>query len=172
MDFVARKADRTEIRQFSERLFGEYVRQAPINRRNRMSLPPPADKPALKALPVGKVADGIALTEGGEVELSNGVRQEWLKEFGGNEQLLKMSLIKAASRIRTNTTTAIGMQILGSMAEDCKDMVLREKNAVKAAAARLPSVRATPDGKVETTAERWRRLGIETDGQKSNGGTR
>lgn len=173
MDYEAKRADRSEYRPISEQLFGSYVRQAKINREKRASgAVEVVEKLAPRELPVGEIENGIVRDQNGDITLVNGVRDEWLERFGGNERLLSLALIRAGGEIRPNSTISLGAQIKSALAHDCRDIILREQNTAKAVDRRESQRRAAlpvgPAETVETRSTRYiRKIVAMGDGGKN-----
>lgn len=182
MDFQARRADRSEPRPISERLFGEYVRQAPINRQRRFAEPPVVDKDRLDQAPQpamspGEICEGIAIAPDGAVRLSNGVEQEWLRKFDGNSDLLEAVLLKVPPKLRPpgRIGVSIRQQILAVLGDAHENHIQRRANTLHAVdrreASRAPRVAnnstSEPSPQAESRQERIARQMREAAAQGS-----
>lgn len=155
LDFVARKSDRTELRQISERLFGDYVRQASVNRASRAETPiVPVAKPERQTVPVGPMGQGMEMAADGRIMLVNGMRNEWLKRFGGDGEGLDLALIEVSGRLTPNSPTPLDVQASGMLARICRDTLMADKRYERATAAKA----ARPTGGA--------RAAVATDGER------
>jgi uncharacterized protein YdaU (DUF1376 family) len=166
MDFQAKRDDRTEHRQLSNRLFGQYVRQADMNIKTRAAGVPAVDvvKPPPRKLVPGPIGDGFVLGEDGKLQAVNGHQAIWLERFGGDEKSLDLILTSIKGRLKINGTP-LEAQIEGMLADKAVDLGQRAKNyAAQSEINRAP--RALPgsasiEGKLETQADRLRRYARE-----------
>lgn len=137
LDFVARKSDRTEHRQISERLFGDYVRQASVNRASRAETSiVPVAKPERQTVPVGPMGPGMEMADGGRIVLVNGMRNEWLERFGGDGNALDLALIETSGRLTPNSPMPLDVQVNGMLARICRDTLTADKRYERATAAK------------------------------------
>ena len=165
MDLDTRRRDRSESRQVSEHLVGQYVRQAEKSRLGQPSTTIVAgDKPAAQAIPVGRVAEGIEIDPGNRIVMSNGVRSEWLEKFGGDEKSLSLALTEIEGRLNRGLTP-IETQIRSGLAAIARGENLYAKTAKQNAAikgARYAQPTTSGSGApAETRAQRYARLVTE-----------
>jgi uncharacterized protein YdaU (DUF1376 family) len=175
MDLDARRRDRSEPRMVTDRIVGQYVRQA---ERNRLARPAaPVERPPPAKIQPGPVCDGIEISESGRIIASNGVKAQWLDDFGGDEKMLTVALDEVAADLKPNSPTSIEMQIRGRVARIRREMIQRDQSYQKAVKDRAAKERAPksvgPDGGVaETPAQRMARLAAEVRLEEMQGGRR
>lgn len=164
-DLARNRRNGTERRLITEDVVIAYVRQAERSRVQATAPPPSVEKPPPRTVEPGIVCDGIEIAVDKSIQLSNGVRQKWLGDFGGDERLLDLTLTEAAGSLRANDRASYEHQIKSALARAAKDIIIRKQNTIVATdrraerAARPTSV----DGvaKVETRAERLARMVAE-----------
>jgi uncharacterized protein YdaU (DUF1376 family) len=62
--------------------------------------------------------DGVSINQTtGEIELFNGVRQQWLSEFGGDGELLRLALKQAANYVQPNAYKPLRVQVEAQLAQ-------------------------------------------------------
>ena len=170
MDFQLKRDDRTEYRPLTDRLFGQYVRQAAANiaHRSTPSAPlPDVIKPPPRKLVPGPIGDGFVLSEDGKLQAVNGHQAIWLERFGGDEKALDLILTSIKGRLRINGTP-LEAQIEGMLADKAVDLSQRAKNyATQSEINRAPRIAKNPDRPNETNEEKTARLVAEAFGGRS-----
>lgn len=128
----------------------------------------------------GVLAEGYVVTDRLRIELTNGVRSEWVQRFAvdGDEQqaaadALDDTLIELSGKIKPNSPTPIVAQIdsyLAKVARDRKDSNARYRRAAEAKGKTRSrgAVDGSVDAQKETRADRYARMLAEMDkGEKS-----
>jgi hypothetical protein len=97
-----------------------------------------------------------ATIENGKLVLFNGLRQEWLEKFGGDEETLDLALIEISADIQPNSRKSMEAQVSARLARMARDA--RDKDKRYAKAVERNKRAASPQAGGETSYDRTSRF--------------